>query len=94
MEGKTPAVTVALMRAIFTERLRKRPPTAWEIAESVSRGLAAYRGGSQRPLALHNRDISTPKNQIMVRLSVAGEPEKWSVIIPPPNRTDDFLEFA
>jgi hypothetical protein len=32
-------VTVAQMRAIFTELLRKRPPTAREIAEAVSRVL-------------------------------------------------------
>ena len=39
MGGKTPAVTVAQMRAIFTELLRRRPPTAREIAEAVSRVL-------------------------------------------------------
>jgi hypothetical protein len=32
-------VTVAQMRAIFTELLRKRPPTAREIAVAVSRVL-------------------------------------------------------
>jgi hypothetical protein len=32
-------VTVAQMRAIFTELLRKRPPTAREIAAAVSRVL-------------------------------------------------------
>ncbi|MBV8075359.1 MAG: hypothetical protein JO284_03140 [Planctomycetaceae bacterium] len=32
-------MTVAQMRAIFTELLRKRPPTASEIAEAVSRVL-------------------------------------------------------
>jgi hypothetical protein len=37
--GKTPAVTVGQMRAIFTELLRKHPPTAREIAEAVSRVL-------------------------------------------------------
>ena len=37
--GKTPAVTVVQMRAIFTEPLRKSPPTAPEIAAAVSRVL-------------------------------------------------------
>ena len=37
--GKTPAVTVSQMRAIFTELLRKHPPTAREIADAVHRVL-------------------------------------------------------
>jgi SRSO17 transposase len=48
MGGKTPAVTVAWMRAIFSELLRKRPPTGREIAESVRRVL---RRGVTRRLA-------------------------------------------
>lgn len=62
MGEKTPAVTVAQMRAIFTELLRKRPPTAREIAEAVSRVLR--RNEEARIYHWHSKTKTFPPRRV------------------------------
>ena len=77
--GKTPAVTVAQMRAIFTELLRKRPPTASEIAgrSVVSCGVTRK---AHRPLVLQDQDVSAPTAPAGVQLTVTVERRSATVI--------------
>lgn len=60
--GKNPAVTVAQMRAIFTELLRKHPPTAREIAEAVSRVMR--RNEEARIYHWHSKTKTFPPRRV------------------------------